>query len=154
MNIRKTIPLIALVALAAFVAAPAVLAADLTDVGFIDQAAIGALPQFQRANAEVAQYKSQLDAQYAAATRGKSQADVQRIAGPFRDKFFNKQRQVLGPLFARAQAAIAQVSSNERLSVVVDKRIVVYGGKDITKSVIDLFDEPGQVVPPTATPPP
>ncbi len=154
MKIRKTITLVALAALAAFIAAPVALAADLTDVGFIDQAAIGALPQFQRANAQVAQYKSQLDAQYASATRGKSQADVQRIAGPFRDKFFNRQRQVLGPLFARAQAAIAQASSNNRLSVVVDKRIVVYGGKDITKSVIDLFNEPGQVVPPTATPPP
>src|SRR5579872_460273 len=153
MNIRKTISLAVLIALA-FAAAPCAIAADLTDVGFIDQAAIGALPQFQRANAQVAQYKSQLDAQYAAAARGKSQSDQQRLAGPYQEKFFNRQREVLGPLFARAQAAIAQTASNQKLSVVVDKRIVVYGGQDITKSVIDLINEPGVVVPPTATPPP
>lgn len=153
MNIRKSLAIATLVALAV-TAAPSAIAADLTDVGFIDQAAIGALPQFQRANAQVAQYKNQLDAQYAAAARGKSQAEQQRLAGPYQEKFFNRQREVLGPLFARAQAAIAQSASNQKLSVIVDKRIVVYGGQDITKNVIDLIDEPGVVVPPSATPPP
>lgn len=153
MNIRKTLSIVTLAALAV-AAAPSAIAADLSDVGFIDQASIGALPQFQRANAQVAQYKSQLDAQYAAAARGRSQAEQQRLAGPYQEKFFNRQRQVLGPLFARAQAAIAQTASNQKLSVVVDKRIVVFGGQDITKNVIDLINEPGVVVPPSATPPP
>lgn len=154
MKIRNAAPLAALLALIAAVAAPSAIAADLSDVGYIDQAAIGALPVFQRANADVAQYKSQLDAQFAGAARGKSAADQQRIAAPFQQKFMEKQRSVLGPLFARAQAAIAQTASNQRLSVVVDKRIVVYGGQDITKAVISLIDEPGPVVPPSATPPP
>jgi len=153
MDIRKTLAIAGLAALLC-TAAPAALGADLADVGFIDQAAIGALPQFARANAQVAQYKSQLDAQYAAAARGKSQAEQQRLAGPYQQKFFNRQRELLGPLFARAQAAIAQTASSQRLSVVVDKRIVVFGGQDITKNVIDLIDEPGAVVPPAATPPP
>lgn len=154
MNIRKTVSLASAAALVAVLLAPAAIAADLTDVGYINQAAIGALPQFQRANADVAAYQNQLNAQYAAAAKGKSAADQQRLAGPYRQKFYDRQRQELGPLFARAQAAIAQASSNARLSVVVDKRIVVYGGQDITKSVIDLINGPGQVVAPTATPPP
>ncbi len=155
MNIRKTIPFLAAAAIASLIAAPAVLGADLTDVGYIDQAAIGALPQFARANGDVGQYKAQLDRQFAAAMKGAhSNADRQRIAGQFQQRFLDKQRQVLGPLFGRAQAAIAQVSSNQRLGVIVDKRIVVYGGTDITKSVIDLVDGPGAVVPPAATPPP
>jgi outer membrane protein len=153
MDIRKTLSILTLAALALAIT-PSAIAADLADVGFIDQAAIGALPQFQRANALVAQYKSQLDAQYTAAARGKPQAAQQRIAAPYQQKFFDRQRQVLGPLFARAQAAIAQTASNQKLSVVVDKRIVVFGGQDITKNVISLFNEPGVVIPPTATPPP
>jgi len=153
MHISKPLVIAALAAILC-AAAPAAIAADLSDIGFIDQAAIGALPQFARANAEVAQYKSQLDAQYAAAARGKSQSEQQRLAGPYQQKFFNRQREVLGPLFARAQAAIAQTASSQRLSVIVDKRIVVYGGQDVTKNVIDLIDEPGAVVPPSATPPP
>ena len=155
MNIRKTIPFLAASAIAAFIFSPVALGADLTDVGFIDQAAIGALPQFQQANQQVAQYKSQLDSQFAAQMkRAHSNADRQRIAGAFQQRFLNKQREVLGPLFGRAQAAIAQVSSSQHLAVIVDKRIVVYGGVDITKNVADLVNGPGAVVPPTATPPP
>ncbi len=153
MDIRKLIRLLAAVAVLTFIAAPVAIAADLTDVGFIDQAAIGALPQFQKANQEVAQYKAQLDPQFAAAMKkAKSQSDQQRVQQDFQNKFIDEQRKVLGPLFGRAQAAIAQVSSNRRLSVIVDKRIVVFGGADITKDVIDLVNGPGQVVPPAGAP--
>lgn len=146
---------VAAAALAALLAVPAAIAADLTDVGYLDQAAVGALPQFQRANAEVAQYKATLDPQFAAAMKhARNDADRQRISGEFQQKFLDKQRQVLGPLFARAQTAIAQIASNQRLSVVVDKRIVVFGGQNITKSVVDLVNGPGPVVPPASTPPP
>jgi outer membrane protein len=155
MNIRKTYRLLAAAATLALVAAPSAIAADLTDVGFIDQAAIGSLPQFQQANQQVAQYKAQLDSQFASQMKGaKNPADQQRIAGEFQQKFLNKQREVLGPLFARAQSAIAQVSATQKLGVIVDKRIVVYGGVDITKNVVDLVNGPGAVVPPSATPPP
>jgi outer membrane protein len=155
MDIRKLTRLLAAAVVFAFIAAPVAIAADLTDVGFIDQAAIGSLPQFQKANAQIAQYKNQLDPQFAAAMkRAKSPADQQRVQADFQQRFVSKQRELLGPLFARAQAAIAQVSSNQRLSVVVDKRIVVFGGKDITGDVVDLINGPGPVVPPAATPGP
>lgn len=153
MDIRKLTRLLAAAAILTFIAAPAAIAADLTDVGYIDQAAVGSLPQFQKANAQIAQYKAQLDPQFAAAMKGaKTPADQQRVQGEFQQKFVARQRQLLGPLFARAQAAIAQVSSNRRLSVIVDKRILVFGGQDITKDVIDLVNGPGPVVPPAAAP--
>jgi outer membrane protein len=155
MKIRKTISVAAAAAIALLIAAPAAIGADLTGVGYIDQAAIGALPQFQKANSDVAKYKAQLDAQFASAIKGAhNDADRQRIAGQFQQKFIDKQREALGPLFSRAQTAIAQVSSTQHLSVIVDKRIVVFGGQDITKNVIDLVNGPGAVVPPSATPPP
>lgn len=155
MNNRKSIALFVAAAIVAFAAAPAAIGADLTDVGYIDQAAIGAQPQFQRANTQVAQYKAQLDSQFAAQIkRARSDSDRQRIAGEFQQRFLDKQREVLGPLFGRAQAAIAQVSSNQHLAVIVDKRIVVYGGVDITRNVIDLVNGSAVVSPPTATPPP
>lgn len=154
MNIRRVIPFLTAGLAAVMIAAPAALAADLTDVGYIDQAAIGSLPDFQRANQQVAQYKSQLDSQFQAATRGKSDADKSRIAADFQNRFINKQREVLGPLFGKAQAAIAQISSSKGLSVIVDKRIVVYGGVDITKNVQDLVQNSAAVAPPSSTPPP
>ena len=103
----------------------------------------------------MAQYKSQLDAQFSARVRSmRSDSDKQKLASEFQQRFFDKQRQVLGPLFGRAQTAIAQVSSSKGLSVIVDKRIVVYGGVDITKNVEDLVNGSGSVVPPASSPPP
>jgi len=141
--------------LGALVCAPLALAADLSDIGFIDQAAIGSLPQFVSANRELARYKATLDRQFQARMRSAhNQAEQQKIILEFQQKLAQRQRVVLAPLFVRAQTAIASVSSSRNLSVVVDRRIVIYGGADITKGVTDLLQSPGAVAPPVNTPPP
>jgi outer membrane protein len=144
----------ALVMASAFLA-PATLAADVTDIGFVDQSALSNMPQFNNANRQLGKYKADLDAQFAARIRGvKATNDQARIAQEFQNKFQKKQQEVLGPLFQRAQISIASVASSKNLSVVVDKRIVVFGGQDVTRSVIDLFNGIGDPVPPVSTPPP
>lgn len=146
---------LAFAAIFALVAAPLALASDLTDIGAIDQAAVSNLPAFMRANQELAQYKAGLDRQFAVEIKkARSQNDQGRIAASFQEKLLTRQKAVMGPLFARAQTAIASVSSSKNLSVVVDRRIVIYGGQDITKAVIDLLQSPGEIVPPVSTPPP
>lgn len=146
--------LLVAVALCALLA-PGAIAADLADVGFIDQAAIGSLPAFANANAQLAQYKQQLDGQFAAAMKAaKSDADRQRISLEFQQKLSDKQRELIGPIFAQAQYAIAQVSATKNLSIVVDKRIIVYGGQDITKDVEGALSSSQAVAPPSASPPP
>ncbi|MDP9024443.1 MAG: OmpH family outer membrane protein [Candidatus Eremiobacteraeota bacterium] len=146
--------LLATAALATLIA-PAAIAADLNDIGFLDQSAVASLPQFARANAALAQYKSALDAQFASAMRGaKSDADKQRVSLQFQQQFADKQREMVGPLFQRAQLAIAQVAGAKNLSVVVDKRIIVYGGADITKDVMGALQSSQALTPPSASPAP
>ncbi|MDQ2865554.1 MAG: OmpH family outer membrane protein [Candidatus Eremiobacteraeota bacterium] len=145
---------IATAALAAAIA-PAAIAADLSDVGFLDQSAVASLPQFARANAALAQYKGQLDSQFSAAMRrAKSDADRQRVSLQFQQQFADKQREMVGPLFQRAQLAIAQVAGSKNLSVVVDKRIIVYGGTDITRDVMSALQGSQALTPPSASPAP
>ncbi|MBV8373433.1 MAG: hypothetical protein JOY69_09250 [Candidatus Eremiobacteraeota bacterium] len=142
------------IALAAFVA-PGAIAADLTDVGYVDQAELANMPIFVGANRALANYKAQLDAQFnAAVKRAGSDADRQRISYQFQQQYSDKQREVVGPLFQRAQLAIAQVSAAHNLSVVVDKRIVIYGGQDITRDVETLFLGSQAISAPAASPPP
>jgi outer membrane protein len=146
--------LIAGVALAV-AAAPSAIAADLTDVGYLDQAQLGSLPVFVSTNQQLAQYRAQLQPKFIAAMRAaKTPADQQRVQMQFQQQFADKQRELVGPLFSRTQYAIANVAANRKLSIVVDKRIVVYGGQDITSDVIDLFRSPQAIAPPSATPPP
>ena len=124
----------------AFVAlTPASLAADVADVGFIDQAALSNLAPFANANRKLTAIKADLDGQFQARLRGvKSANDQARIAQEFQNKF----------------GAIASVASSKNLSVVVDKRIIIFGGTDVTHDVIDLFSGVGDPVPPSSTPPP
>ena len=135
--------------------APAAIAADLTDVGFIDQTALGSLPQFASANAQLAQYKAGLDQQFAAAMKhARTDADKQTVTMRFQQQLQEKQQELVGPLFQRAQLALATVATNRKLSIVVDKRIIVYGGQDVTSDVIGAIRSSQALNPPSASPPP
>jgi outer membrane protein len=131
------------------------IAADLTDVGYIDQADLASLPVFVTANRQLAGYKAQLDSQYnAQVRRARSDAERQQVALQFQQQLNDRQREIVGPLFQRAQLAIAAVSATRNLSIIVDKRVVIYGGQDITKDVEAVFAGPQAIQPPTATPAP
>jgi|SRR5580698_1225209 outer membrane protein len=130
-------------------------AADLTDVGYVDQADIANLPAFVSANRQLASYKSQLDSQYNAQVRhAGTDADKQRITMQFQQQLNDKQQEIVGPLYQRLQLAIAAVSTTRNMSIVVDKRIVIYGGQDITRDVETIFSGPSAISPPAASPPP
>jgi Skp family chaperone for outer membrane proteins len=148
-----------LAALAAFlcstVLATATLASDVTDIGFVDQAALANIPSFTDANRQLAGYKATLDRQFAKEMKGVRDQNTQaRIAQEFQNKLARRQHDLFAPLFDRARVAIASVASSKNLSVIVDKRIVVFGGQDVTSSVIDLLNGPGDPIPPVNTPPP
>jgi outer membrane protein len=139
---------------AAILATPAIGATDVTDIGSLDQQALAALPQFQAANKQLNGYGASLQKQYLGRAQHASQSEQQRLAGEFQSRMADKQRQLFGPLFGRAQVAIASVASSKNLTVVVDKRIVVFGGQDITNNVKELLTGVGDPVPPVTTPPP
>ena len=150
----RSIIVVAVIAVSTLSFTPQVLAVDVNDIGFVDQSAIGQLPPFQAAQAEFAQYQRQLSGQFQRSIKGKSQADQQRIFNDFNGRAAAKQRELFGPLLNRAQTAIASVAANKGLSVVVDKSIIIFGGLDITKDVIDMINQPGAVVPPVNSPSP
>lgn len=156
MNRSRIAPRLAALAalLVAFTAAPAVRAADTSDIGFVDQAQLSALPQFGAAKRQLDAYGQDLQRQYLVKARNASQAEQQRLSGEFQQKIAARQRATLGPIFARAQVAIASVASSKNLSVVVDKQIMIVGGQDITQNVRDLLSGAGDPVPPVNTPPP
>lgn len=134
--------------------APAVVAADTADIGYVDQAVLSTIPAFAAAKRQIDAYGSDLQKQYVGRARSASPSEQQRMGAEFQKKMADKQRAVLGPLFARAQVAIASVASSKNLSIVVDKQIMIVGGQDITGAVKDLLTGVGEPVPPVNTPPP
>jgi outer membrane protein len=129
-------------------------AADVTDIGYVDQAVLAALPSFQTANRQFSEFGRRLQAEYVGRARHASSAQQAQLAQEFQGKMAQEQQRVMGPLLGKAQVAIASVASSKNLSVIVDKRIVVFGGTDITPNVRDLMTSPGDPVPPASTPGP
>ncbi len=152
---RRLVTAFALCGLATAALAPATLAADVTDIGYVDQAALSSIPSFTSANRQLGAYRAQLDRQFARQIRSVHDSGTQaRIAQQYQNRLAQRQRDLFGPLFQRAQVAIASVASSKNLSVVVDKRIVVFGGQDVTRDVEDLLNGPGDPIPPVNSPPP
>jgi outer membrane protein len=139
---------------AGVIAAPAALAADVVDIGYVDQSQLAALPAFQQANQQLAQYQANLQKQFIERARHTPASQQPQLGQQFQAQMADKSRQVMGPLFGKAQVAIASVASSKNLTVVIDKRIVIYGGTDITGDVRDLLSGAGDPVPPVSTPPP
>jgi len=134
---------------------PRVLAADVNDIGYLDQNALATIPSFQNANKQMAAFRANLQKEFVGrARKARSQQDQAKLANEFEGRLADQQRKTFGPLFAAAQTAVASIASSKSLSVVVDKRIVILGGQDITKQVVDLLSSPGSPVPPVSTPPP
>ena len=138
----------------ALLATGAARAADSTGIGYVDQAALSALPAFADAKRTFDAYGADLQKTYLARARNASAAEQQRLSQEFQSKMADKQRSLLGPLFGRAQVAIASVASSKNLSIVVDKQIMIVGGSDITSDVRALLAGPGDPVPPVTGPPP
>jgi len=154
LSLRGRVAALAFALCAAVHATPAIGATDVTDIGSLDQAALASLPTFQAANRQLNTYGANLQRQYIRRAQHASPSEQQRLGAEFQGKMATKQRQLFGPLFGKAQVAIASVASSKSLSVVVDKRIVVFGGQDITGSVRDLLTSVADPVPPVSTPPP
>ncbi|MGH7716507.1 MAG: OmpH family outer membrane protein, partial [Vulcanimicrobiaceae bacterium] len=139
----------------ATIGAPHALAAGLADIGFLDQGALANLPSFQNANKQMAAYRANLQKQFMGrARKARSQQDQAKLAQDFQSRLNEEQQKLFGPLFNAARTAVASVASSKELSVVVDRRIIIIGGQDITKNVMDLLSSPGSPVPPVSTPPP
>ena len=135
--------------------APQALAAGVTGIGYVDQNALANITSFRDANKKFVAFRDKLQKEYMARARNAhSQQDQEKLASEFQSRLQTEQRALFGPLFAAAQTAIASIASSKSLTVVVDKRIVIVGGEDITKNVVDLLNSPGSPVPPVSTPPP
>ena len=154
--VRRRAGALAFALAAALLATPAIGATDITDIGAIDQNALATVPAFQQANRQLNDYGASLQKQYLPRAQKASPQEQQRLAQEFQSRMAEKQRQLFGPLFQKAQVAVASVASSKNLSIVLDKRIVVYGppGQDITQNVKELLTGVGDPVPPVASPPP
>lgn len=89
----------------------------------------------QTMDAAVAQTKSDFDAK----SVGLSDQDKQALYQQLQQGLQQKNQELLGPINDKIMAAIKSVADAKKLTVVVDKSSIVYGGQDITDDVMKII---------------
>ncbi|MBQ7569143.1 OmpH family outer membrane protein, partial [bacterium] len=126
------------------------LSSPVKKVGSIDQEAIVSLEAFTKAEKELqafAEAKQKEFEKEAKAKAGKQGADteLQNLSRKLQLELNQKRNEIMNPLQTRAEAAVASVARSKGLTVVLDKRIVIYGIEDITEDVKQVFQQEGEL---------
>ena len=120
-----------------------VLGAQSTSIGWVDmQRALAAHPDYAAAEAALRDYaQAQLaDAQ----TRMKTMTPAQRQAlqAQVKQTIIDKRAELYGRLDKDVRAAVQKVAAQQHMGVVLEWNAVLYGGVDLTRSVIKALTNP------------
>jgi outer membrane protein len=111
-----------------------------SEIGFVDQAQIDALPKMKAASDKFVQFQTQLRSQLASQINQSTPADQrQKIAQSYQQQINAERTSVLQPLIDESQKAIASVAKKRGLLLVVNAESRVYGGTDVTADVVQAL---------------
>lgn len=127
-------------------------------VASIDEAAINQMDEFKKAQETLDKWASDEVKKRQKQVEGKSDAEKNAAFQEYQLDLSKKQAEMLNPLKDKARAAIALVAKEKGATVVLDKKIVVYGVPDITEDVKakltagDKLEYPKEEIDPTQSP--
>ena len=121
-------------------------------IGAIDQEELMKLDEFEKARKQLDDITKKTEDDLRKKWEGKPPSQqAQKEIQEARMEVTKKGNELMNPLKRRAEAAVAQVARNNKMVVVLDKRIVVYGVPDITADVKKAFQAPGEIKLPDET---
>lgn len=109
-------------------------------VGSIDQDKIFAVKEFENAQKEYEAYVKEISEVYDKKAQTLSQEKRSELAIGYQQQLEQKRSVLLTPLKKRVENAIAYTSQKNNIEVILDKKIAVYGIKDLTDEVIKSFE--------------
>lgn len=115
------------------------------EIAVIDSASIYKLQAFLKANEKISKARADLEQSYSEKIKNASEsqkADINSLFEKDLQALINKE---ITPLKDRVQASIALVANEKKVTVVMDKSVVVTGAEDITDAVKDKFREEGDL---------
>lgn len=109
-------------------------------VGCVDQDKIFAAKQFQDAQKEYEIYAKEISDAYNHKSQGLTQEKKTELMGSYKLQLDQKKAVLLNPLKKKVENSIAYTSKKNNVEVILDKKIAVFGIKDLTDEVIKNFE--------------
>lgn len=110
-------------------------------VGSLDYEQVLGLDMFTQAEKQFQKLRKEKEAKAKAIVGDKDLSDQEKMVklNQLQMELEQERNKIFNPLKTRAEAAVASVARKEGMTVVLDKRIVVYGVPDITEKVKTLL---------------
>ncbi len=112
-------------------------------IGYFDQTIVRNLKVFKQAEMEImAERNNQIQGMqksFEEAGRKPTPAEIQNMQKAVEARLEALQEQKMGPLIKAVTDSVAEVAKKENLSLVLDTQHVMYGGRNLTESVVDTF---------------
>ncbi len=115
------------------------------EIAVIDSASIYKLQAFLKANEKITQARASLEQSYSEKMKGASDSQKADINALFEKDLQSVINKEINPLKDRVQNSIAIIAAEKKVTVVMDKSVVVTGAEDITDAVKDKFREEGDL---------
>jgi outer membrane protein len=107
-----------------------------SEIGYVDQSQIDALPKAKAAADTFQAARQRLGQEMNKQLAGKSQAEQVSIVQSFNNQLKDEQKKDIQPVNDEIQKAISDVARKKKLLLVVDQADRVYGGTDVTADVL------------------
>lgn len=109
-------------------------------IGYFDQEAVRSLKIFQEADQKLMKtFQGMQEELNKKGGEKLSPEEQNKLKEEYNYKLYQKRNEIYSSLFANVTKAVEKVAREENLSLVLDKQNVMYGGKNITDKVINLF---------------
>jgi outer membrane protein len=127
----------ALLAVLAFINPNTTYAADASPVGVVNyQFLINQHPDMAQANETYKAAIKQAQDDFNAKSANMNDQDKKALSQQLQQGIQQKQQELINAIRDKVNAAIKAVAEDKGLTVVVDKSVIAYGGKDITDDVL------------------
>lgn len=110
-------------------------------IGYFDQDVVRSLKPFQKMDKEFYKIAQEMQQDFMAATQNMSESKKRKVYEEYTTKLAKKQSELYGNLYQQITKIVEQVAKANKLSLVLDKPQILYGGKNITDEVVSLFME-------------
>ncbi len=106
-------------------------------IGYFDQDVVESLKIFRDAKRELFEKSQKMQKEIEDNAKGLSDAGKARLLEEYNIRFNKEKERLMNPLMNKVVKTVEEVAKEKKLSMILDKQYVMYGGRNVTEEVTD-----------------
>jgi len=106
-------------------------------IGYFDQDVVESLKMFRDSKRELMEKGQKMQKEIEEKMKGLSDAEKAKMLEEYNLKFTREKERIMAPLMNKVVKTVEEVAREKKLSMILDKQYVMYGGRNVTEEVTD-----------------